>query len=454
MTTQPKRDRGGSRPKSGDAEWMEDVQFVRDSKRRIMAKRQNVYLMLKHDPMLSGLIAFDEIAQRVVIRAPVPVDDESAEETGFPKSLDSTQRSRIMRYLEKNPSLPRISENDIKGELDDFAKREKFNSLADHVKGLKWDGVMRMHRLFEHYFGAKHDGPVTAAGGSLYLTSISTWFLTGLARRAIEPGCTNQYVVILSGQQGTGKSSGLKALCGDQWFSDRMPSFRLKENDPKRFCDMLRGRWIIEIAEGKAVKDADPDAVKEFITQATDEFKPAYEADQVVMPRPFVFVVTRNGMEGEGFLKDTTGNRRFWPVDCGNVRVEEIQRDRDQLMAEAVDYVRFAARRECGEVPFFPPKEFELEHLKPLQEELVLLNEYDGIVAEFLEDWVPDRVKPITIVKTVLGKDTTTPKELAEVGKALARTGKWRRSKAANAGYERIGLSESVEQAFPFQELK
>ena len=166
-TSDTKRDRGGRRPRSGDAPWMEKVQFMRDGNRRIMSKRQNVYLMLKHDPMLTDLIAFDEIAQRVIVKRPVPVDDELAEETGFPKKLDGIQRSRLLRYLEKNPSLPKFSDNDIKGGIEDFADRAKFNSLADHLNGLKWDGELRMHRLFEHYFGATHDGPVTADGNRL-----------------------------------------------------------------------------------------------------------------------------------------------------------------------------------------------------------------------------------------------------------------------------------------------
>ena len=400
--------------------------------------------------MLADLVAFDEIAQRVIVRRPVPVDAESSAEIGFPKKLDGIQRSRLLRYFEKNPSLPKFSENDIKGGIEDFADRAKFNSLTDHLNGLRWDGKMRMHRLFEHYFGATHNGPTQANGDNLYLVSLSTWFLTGLVRRALQPGCVNQYVVILNGPQGIGKSSGLRALCGDQWFTDRMPSLKLRDADPKRFYDMLRGRWVIEIGEAKAIKGVDPDGLKEFITHSIDEFKPAYEADQVVMPRSFVFVVTRNPQEGQGFLRDTTGNRRFWPVECSKVLRDDIERDRDQLLAEAMDYVRFAARHECGDVPFFPDDAFEAEYLKPLQAELVELDEYDEIVAEFLDDYTPNRVKPIAISREVLGKQTALPKELAEVGRALAKTGKWRRAKAANAGYERVDLSEVTKPDLPF----
>jgi predicted P-loop ATPase len=447
-----RHDRGGSRPRRNDAEWMEEVPLVRDTKRRIMAKRQNVYLMLKHDPALSGLVALDEIEQRVVIKRPIPVDDESESEKGFPKAFDGVQRSRLQRYFEKNSSLPKFSENDIRGGVEDFAERVKFNALADHVGAMKWDGVMRMHRLFEHYFSCSHDGLKTAAGDSFYLANLSTWFLTGLVRRALQPGCTNQYVVIMSGKQGLRKSTGLKTLGGERWFSDRMPSFRLKENDPKRFYDQLRGKWLVEIAEGKVVKDADPDAVKEFLTQEKDEFKPAYQADQVIMPRSLVFVVTRNPEDGDGFLRDATGNRRFWPVDVkAEVRTDEIERDRDQLMAEAVEHVRFVERRGCGDLPFYPDKAFEKTYLEPLQAELVVRNEWDDVVAEFLETYTPDRVKPINIIRDVLGKQTAMPKELSETGRALVRTGRWRRATAVNAGYERVKApSDYTENDLPF----
>lgn len=130
--------------------------------------------------------------------------------------------------------------------------------------------------------------------------------------------------------------------------------------------------------------------------------------------------------------------------------VDEIERDRDQLIAEALDYIRFAEDHECGEVPFYPDDAFEGQYLKPLQAELVETNEWDDIVAEFLDNYTLGRVKPINIIREVLGKTTAMPKELAEIGKALCRTRKWRRAKAVNAGYERIGLSEIVESDLPF----
>jgi predicted P-loop ATPase len=435
------RDHGGRRPRRDEAVWMSNVPFERDTKRQIMARRQNIYLALKHDPALDGLLAFDVFSQKVVIQSPVPVDEESASETGFPRQFGAIDLSRLLRYFEKN-SFPRFGEKEVDAAVNDFADRVKVNSLSDRVKALKHDGVTRMHRLFEHYFSASHDGPKTEAGDSYYLARLSTWFMTGLVRRAILPGCKFDYVFVLNGTQGLSKSLGLSTLVGGEpLFTDGMPSLKQRDNDPKRFYDHLRGRWLIEIAEAKAVKGVDSEAVKEFLTQSIDRYIPAYGTEAVVMPRGFVFVMTRNPEEGNGFSRDATGNRRFWPIECGKVKVDEIERDRDQLIAEAVEYIRFAEEYRSGSVPYYPEEEFEAKFLKPLQAELVEKTEFDDIVESFLANYGQDRVRPIEIIRQELGKTAAMPSELKEVGKALARTRKWRRAPSANGGYIRIGSS-------------
>jgi putative DNA primase/helicase len=446
------RDRGGSRPRRDDAIWMDNVPFERDTKRRIMARRQNIYLALKHDPALDGLLAFDVFSQKVVIQSPVPVDEESTSETGFPRQFGAIDLSRLVRYFEKNSSFPRFGEKEVDAAVKDFADRVKVNSLSDSVKSLRHDGVMRMHRLFEHYFSASHDGPKTATGDSYYLARLSTWFMTGLVRRAITPGCKFDYVIVLNGAQGLSKSLGLSTLGGGEpLFTDGMPTLKQKDSDPKRFYDHLRGRWLVEIAEAKAVKGVDSLAVKEFLTQAIDRYIPAYGSEAIVMPRGFVFVMTRNPEEGNGFSQDSTGNRRFWPIECGKVRVDEIGRDRDQLIAEAVEYIRFADGYDSTDLNFYPEEEFEVEFLKPLQAELVEKTEYDDIVESFLANYGPDRVRPIEIIRQELGKTAAMPSELKEVGKALARTRKWRRAASANGGYVRVEPSaEPDDSDLPF----
>ena len=434
----PHRDHGSNRPRYNDLPWMADVPFLRDTHRRIMARRQNVFLTLKHDPALAGFVGFDEIAQRVMLRRPVPVDEESTSEVGFPRPFDAVQLSRLQRYFEKNDSLPRIGANEIRGAVEDFAHRARFNALADYVNGLKHDGVMRMHRLFEHYFSCSHDGPRTESGDSFYLVNLSIWFMTGLVRRALQPGCKNDYVVILSGKQGLRKSTGLRAIVGDRWFSENMPPMALMDRDPKRFYDAWRGAWLIEFGEGKVVRDADPDDLRDFLTRRTDKFKPAYAADDVSLPRTSVFAVTRNPEDGEGFLKDTTGNRRYWPVDVSAmVKTDLIERDREQLIAEAVTHVRFAEQYNCGDLPFYPDDVFEKTYLEPLQEDLMVRNGFDEIVAEFLDDYAKNRLKAGEIMRAS-GRNSASPNDRIEVGKALLRTGQWKRAESANGGYVRI----------------
>jgi predicted P-loop ATPase len=190
------------RPRRDDADWMAEVPFLRDQKRQVMSRRHNIYLCLKHDPAMADLVAYDDIDQAVMVMRALEVDEESKLETGFPKPLTDIYRSRIMRHLEKNPSLPRFGEQEIKAAMEDFAERIRFNSLSDYLNGLEWDGKMRMHTLFEHYFSATAAGPLIHTGANFYLSKVSIWFLTGLVRRALQPGCINQYVAIFSGPQG------------------------------------------------------------------------------------------------------------------------------------------------------------------------------------------------------------------------------------------------------------
>jgi hypothetical protein len=124
---EPKRDHGGDRPRRDEPVWMDNVPFERNTKRQVMSRRQNIYLALKHDPALDGLLAFDVFAQKVVIRGPVPVDDESASETGFPRSFGAIDLSRLVRYFEKN-SFPRFGEKEIAMAVNDFADRVKVES--------------------------------------------------------------------------------------------------------------------------------------------------------------------------------------------------------------------------------------------------------------------------------------------------------------------------------------
>ncbi len=153
--------------------------------------------------------------------------------------------------------------------------------------------------------------------------------------RALDPGCKADHMLVLEGAQGQRKSTALAALAGEDWFSDALPQMGTKDAS-----SYLRGKWIIEIAELEAMRK-EMDAIKAFITRQVETFRPAYAREEVYEPRRCVFAGTTNKNDWQ---RDETGGRRFWPVKVGEIDLAAIERDRDQLWAEAVALFRAGER--------------------------------------------------------------------------------------------------------------
>jgi putative DNA primase/helicase len=158
---------------------------------------------------------------------------------------------------------------------------------------------------------------------------VATAFLVSAVARVFQPGCQADCAIVLEGEQGIFKSSALRMLASDEWFSDSLPS-DLKHKDAK---DHLRGKWIIELPELAQFKRNEIETVKAFLSRRHEQYRPSYGRHEISYPRQCVFAGSTNE---EHYLVDTTGNRRFWPVKCGRIDLIGIARDRDQLWAEAV----------------------------------------------------------------------------------------------------------------------
>ena len=146
--------------------------------------------------------------------------------------------------------------------------------------------------------------------------------------RIFQPGCKADCAIILESHQGAGKSTFLETLAGKEWFHDGLPDLHSKDA-----AAGLRGKWIIELPELSAMRRSDVEAVKAFLSRTTERFRPAYGRTEVIEPRRCVFAGTTNRSD---YLADDTGGRRFWPVAVREIDISSLQRDRDQLWAEAV----------------------------------------------------------------------------------------------------------------------
>lgn len=155
--------------------------------------------------------------------------------------------------------------------------------------------------------------------------------LTAAVRRIRSPGCKFDEIVVLEGEQGTNKSSALAILAkNEDWFSDDLPL----NAEPKRVIESLAGRWIVEAAELKGLRKGDVEHLKAFLSRTVDRARMSYDRLMSEVPRQCIIVGTTNSTN---YLKDGTGNRRFWPVKIKKFDLEALIRDREQLWAEAAN---------------------------------------------------------------------------------------------------------------------
>ena len=262
-------------------------------------------------------------------------------------------------------------ENKFTKALGIVTDNRRFNPLRDFVKNLpEWDGVPRVDTLLIDYLGAED---------TAYVRAVTRKTLVGAINRVLTPGCKHDTVLVLDGKPGIGKSTLLNKL-GGKWFSD---SLSLTDTRDKTAAEKLQGVWIMEIGEMQGTRKADVDILKGFISRQVDEYRPAY--GRVVERHPRITIICGTTNSTTGFLRDTTGNRRFWPVtvEGGKKSVWDMSEDdRLQIWAEAFIY------SVEGEDTFLDP-ELEKEAAKAQQAALEY-DEREGDVVDYLDAKLPE----------------------------------------------------------------
>ena len=206
--------------------------------------------------------------------------------------------------------------------LSRLCESNRFDPVRDYLDGLEWDRQPRLDRWLITYMGAE-DTPLNRAFGRKTL-------IAGV-RRVRRPGCKFDYLLILEGVEGTYKSTALRILASDENFSDQT----IKWDDPKQQREATRAVWIHELGELVGVKKAEEESVKSFLSRQDDRERSAYARDPTPQPRHCIHIGTTNGGKQAGYLNNSAGARRFWPVEVGTIDLTALKADRDQLWAEA-----------------------------------------------------------------------------------------------------------------------
>jgi hypothetical protein len=229
------------------------------------------------------------------------------------------------------------------------------NAIHDYVNSLRWDMQPRVEEMFMRGWGAPDNQYTRSVGRA--------WLLSAMAR-AFQPGCTVQTMLVLEGAQGIGKSRSLKAL-GGKWYAESATRM-----DSKDFILEAHRCWFFDLAELGAYKYADFAFAKALLSTAVDLTRAPYARNAEERPRRFVIVATTNEDE---YLRDMTGNRRFWPIPCTKIDMDWIVANRDQLMAEA------KVQLDAGEVWWIPDA-----ITSPVQDSRVVTDPWQDMIAALL----------------------------------------------------------------------
>lgn len=341
----------------GDAAWLD--RCVKGETGNPLAVVASALEALRSDPAISGAFSYDEMLCAPLLLHPIGNPDAPHFETRPVTDNDIVTVQDWMQLA----GLKRIAKGTVGDAIWAWAANNSFHPVRDYLSALKWDGVERLDTWLTKKLG------VTA---SPYSQAVGRMFVIGMAARVLKPGCKADHMIVLEGPQGTLKSTAC-AVLGGPWFSDNLPDV----GDGKDVSQHLRGKWLIEVAEMHAMGRAEATLLKAFITRTVERYRPSYGRMETIEPRQCVFIGTTNR---EVYLRDETGGRRFWPVKVGEINIDGLIADRDQLFAEAVHLYRQGER-------WWPSRDFEREHMLPEQE-----SRYEADVwEEQIRDYVATR---------------------------------------------------------------
>ncbi len=367
-----------------DAPWM--LGLRRSARGEVRPTFGNVVLLLSHDPVYAARLRRDEMRGVVLLGA-----DEVTDAAISEMRVDLEKRFEI---------TPR--DGDVAKAVELVAARNGFHPVRDFLQTLRWDGVRRLDSIAAEILHAPSE---TEDESALLALLVRRWFLA-LVARPFDPGCKVDTALILQGAQGVGKSSFFREIAGEH-FSDTEMAL------DKDAMMQLRGAWIYEWAELENVTGRQEVArVKAFLTSREDRYRPPFGRATVTVRRSGLIVGTTNR---EDFLCDPSGSRRFWVVPVGRIDLDQLRRDKDQLLAEAV-----AAYR--AHEPWWLNESEELARAK-LAARFADVDAWEADVLEYAEQHPSVRTRDILVHALHVSLDRIDRRADMRVANILRRNG-------------------------------
>lgn len=300
--------------------WKADLTFNRDNNAE--GSLHNLILVMENDERLARLFWLNDSSNQIKLDRDPPWRGGSREEF-----IDSDAYELAAWLQHPDRYRMKCSDDAVLKAVIAVARRYRRHPIREYLAALEWDGTPRVEKMLTQLFGAADNAYSRRAAQCFMVSAVARVLWTDPKQPSV--GAQVDFMLILEGEQGKKKSTALRAIFGSEWFVETSESPSSKD-----FYQVIQGAWGVEIGEMDSFSKADVTSVKTAITRRVDKFRAPYERVPRSYRRECVFAGTTNEHQ---YLRDPTGGRRFLPLRAdGEVRIDAITEQRDQLWAEAV----------------------------------------------------------------------------------------------------------------------
>ncbi len=396
--------------KKDNYEFPWEDQLLRDSHNKVRSRTQtNPEIIVNHHSAFKGIFRLEEGGDQLMVFGPVP----GMEPTGiYPHGLLNADQTKVQMWIERNYDFsPPLTQ--VLPALESLALKNKYHELKDKLLSFKVTRDDVLSTWLVDVFGAE-DTP--------YVRAVSRKVMIGAARRVFHPGCKVDTMMVLEGIQGAKKSSAIKLLAlEDKYFNETLPDI----TDNKALAMAMRGRLIGEVQELHKFYNSDPEGVKASLSTCVDTLRKLYRDGWSDFRRNWILIGTTNMSQ---YLRDATGGRRIWPIECRRINLEKLKEIREELWAQAISVIDLYDVCK-GEQHWM---EEELEELaKEVQESRFEPDMWDGIITERLKKHQSVN-RDVGLALTVIAKewlqipfDRMDPRVKTRIGKIMTHA-RWK----------------------------